>query len=70
MAITMNIEQNKIILYQSDGGLASVANNYLSQEEIHRLRLAVTVFLDIAQSRAERKIPTDMRGWLGIMGKA
>ena len=45
----------------------TVAKNYLSQEELHRLRLAVTAFLDIAQSRAERQIPTDMRQWLGIM---
>ena len=45
----------------------TVAKNYLNEEELRKLRLAVTAFLDIAQSRAERKIPTDMRQWLGIM---
>jgi len=45
----------------------TVAKNYLNEQELRRLRLAVTAFLDIAQSRAERQIPTDMSGWLGIM---
>lgn len=45
----------------------TVAKNYLNEDELHKLRLAVTAFLDIAQSRAEREIPTDMRQWLGIM---
>jgi len=45
----------------------TVAKNYLNEDELHKLRLAVTTFLDIAQSRAERKIPTDMSQWLGIM---
>ena len=45
----------------------TVAKNYLNEQELHRLRLAVTAFLDIAQSRAEREIPTDMQQWIGIM---
>jgi len=45
----------------------TVAKNYLNEEELHSLRLAVTAFLDIAQARAERQIPTDMREWLRIM---
>ena len=45
----------------------TVAKNYLNEDELHKLRLAVTAFLDIAQSRAEREIPTDMRKWLEIM---
>ena len=45
----------------------TVAKNYLNQDELHKLRLAVTAFLDIAQSRAERGIPTDMKRWIEIM---
>ena len=45
----------------------TTAKNYLYQDEIHSLQLAVTAFLDIAQSRAERAIPTTMKEWLGIM---
>ena len=45
----------------------TVAKNYLYQDELHKLRLAVSAFLDIAQSRAERSIPTNMSEWLGIM---
>jgi len=45
----------------------TVAKNYLNEDELRKLRLAVTAFLDIAQSRAERELPTDMRQWLGIM---
>ena len=45
----------------------TVAKNYLNEDELRKLRLAVTAFLDIAQSRAERGIPTDMKQWLGIM---
>ena len=45
----------------------TVAKNYLNENELRKLRLAVTAFLDIAQSRAERQIPTDMNQWLGIM---
>jgi len=45
----------------------TVAKNYLNEKELSGLRLAVTAFLDIAQQRAERQIPTDMRKWLEIM---
>jgi len=45
----------------------TTAKNYLNPDELHKLRLAVTAFLDIAQSRAEREIPTGMKEWLGIM---
>jgi len=36
----------------------SVAKNYLKQEELHELRLAVSAFLDLAQIRAEQQLPT------------
>ena len=45
----------------------TVAKNYMNEDELHSLRLAVTAFLDIAQSRAEREIPTDMKQWINIM---
>lgn len=45
----------------------TVAKNYLSEEELSGLRRAVTAFLDIAESRAQRRIPTSMAQWLGIM---
>ena len=47
----------------------TVAKNYMSDEELHKLRLAVSAFLDIAQARAEREIPTNTQQWLGIMDK-
>ena len=45
----------------------TVAKNYLNEDELKELRLTVTAFLDIAELRAERQIPTDMSQWLGIM---
>jgi hypothetical protein len=45
----------------------TIAKNYLNEDELHRLRLAVTAFLDIAEARAERRIVTDMEGWIRIM---
>jgi len=51
-------------IYKTD---VTVAKNYLNVEEIHRLRLAVSAFLDIAQMRAERQLPTTMQDWIGFM---
>jgi hypothetical protein len=45
----------------------TVAKNYLNQDELHRLRLAVTAFLDIAEARADRRLITDMQQWIKIM---
>lgn len=45
----------------------TVAKNYLSEEELSGLRRAVTAFLDIAESRADRRMPTSMAQWLAIM---
>lgn len=45
----------------------TVAKNYLGKSELQQLQLTVTAFLDIAQNRAERELPTSMTQWLGIM---
>jgi hypothetical protein len=47
----------------------TIAKNYLDEKEIHRLRLAITAFLDIAEQRAERMILTDMEQWVKIMNQ-
>lgn len=45
----------------------TVAKNYLSDNELSELRVAVSAFLDTAELRARRNIPTSMAQWLGIM---
>lgn len=51
-------------IYKTD---VTIGKNYLNEDELHRLRSAVSAFLDIAQLRAERKLPTTMQDWLGFM---
>src|SRR5574344_336818 len=51
-------------IYKTD---VTVAKNYLQEKEIHTLRLMVTSFLDLAQMRAERQLPTTMQDWIGFM---
>jgi hypothetical protein len=41
----------------------SVAKNYLSHEEINSLNRIVTMYLDYAESQADRKIPMTMQDW-------
>ena len=41
--------------------------NYLNEDEIHKLRLSVSAFLDLAQLRAERQLPTTMQDWINFM---
>lgn len=45
----------------------TVAKNYLDKSELEKLQLAVTAFLDIAEARAKRQIPTSMSKWIDIM---
>ena len=45
----------------------TVAKNYLSDQELSELRIAVTAFLDTAELRARRSMPTTLAGWLIIM---
>jgi len=51
-------------IYKTDIG---IAKNYLNEDEMHKLRLTVTAFLDLAQLRAERQLPTTMQDWIGFM---
>lgn len=51
-------------IYKTD---VTVEKNYLNEDELHQLRNAVSAFLDIAQLRAERKLPTSMQDWIGFM---
>jgi len=41
----------------------TVAKNYLNQEEIRSLNRIVTMYLDYAESQAERRQPLHMRDW-------
>ena len=51
-------------IYKTD---VTVAKNYLNEIEIHKLRLSVSAFLDLAQLRAERQLPTTMQDWIRFM---
>jgi hypothetical protein len=44
-----------------------VAKNYLEETEIKRLALVVSAFLDMAEIRAERQLPTTMEQWIEFM---
>ena len=41
----------------------SVAKNYLAQDELESLARIVNAYLDLAEDRARRKIPTTMEDW-------
>jgi len=45
----------------------TVAKNYLDTPELEQLQLVVSAFLDIAEARARRGVPTTMAKWLSIM---
>src|SRR3989338_11041862 len=51
-------------IYKTD---VTVAKNYLKEKELHRLRLAVSAFLDLAEMRAELRLPTTMQDWITFM---
>ena len=55
----------------SDGkvlaGDVTVGKNYLSQGELKDLGRLVDTFLNLAESRAERHIPTTMEQWAGLL---
>ncbi|GHV03776.1 hypothetical protein AGMMS50229_03720 [Campylobacterota bacterium] len=57
--------------YAPDGKIiktdVTVAKNYLEEQEIKRLALLVSTFLDMAQMRAERHLPTTMEQWITFM---
>ena len=41
----------------------SVAKNYLSEQEMRSLERIVSAYLDLAEDRAERRIPMTMEDW-------
>ena len=45
----------------------SVAKNYLNEQHIKELNRIVSAYLDLAESRAERQIPTTMREWFNFL---
>ena len=51
-------------IYKTD---VVIAKNYLNEDELQKLRLAVTVFLDMAEMRAQRHLPTTMQDWITFM---
>jgi hypothetical protein len=57
--------------YAPDGKVlrtdVTVAKNYLEESELKRLALVVSAFLDMAELRAERKLPTTMEQWIEFM---
>ncbi|UNF39158.1 virulence RhuM family protein [Bartonella krasnovii] len=47
----------------------TVAKNYLTQDELKQLGLIVSAYLDLAESRAERKMPMTMEDWAKQLDK-
>jgi hypothetical protein len=43
----------------------SIAKNYLNEDELKKLNRIVTMYLDYAESQAERQIPMKMADWAG-----
>ncbi|WP_423130510.1 virulence RhuM family protein [Gaoshiqia sp. Z1-71] len=45
----------------------SVAKNFLNEQHIKELNRIVSAYLDLAESRAERQIPTTMEDWISFL---
>lgn len=45
----------------------TIAKNYLTEKEINSLNRLVSAYLDLAEDRAEQKIPTTMADWSRIL---
>jgi hypothetical protein len=45
----------------------SIAKNYLNEQHIKELNRIVSAYLDLAESRAERQIPTTMLDWISFL---
>lgn len=45
----------------------SVAKNYLNEQHIKELNRIVSAYLDLAESRADRQIPTTMEDWISFL---
>lgn len=57
-----NAPEGKIL--KSD---VTIAKNYLSQKHINGLNRIVSAYLDLAEDRAEREIPTSMQQWVDLL---
>ena len=57
--------------YAPDGKIIktdiTIAKNYLNENELKRLALVVSAFLDMAELRAEQHLPTTMQQWIEFM---
>ncbi len=47
----------------------SIAKNYLNEQHIKELNRIVSAYLDLAESRAERHIPTTMQEWINFLNQ-
>lgn len=47
----------------------SIAKNYLNEQHIKELNRIVSSYLDLAESRAERQIPTTMHEWISFLNQ-
>ncbi|HPI19514.1 MAG TPA: virulence RhuM family protein [Candidatus Kapabacteria bacterium] len=47
----------------------SIAKNYLNEQHIKELNRIVSAYLDLAESRAERQIPTNMQEWINFLNQ-
>lgn len=45
----------------------TIAKNYLNEQHIKELNRIVSAYLDLAESRAERQIPTTMEDWIKFL---
>ncbi len=64
MGLTSWAHQPNGKIYKTD---VTIAKNYLTGTELQELRLAVSAFLDLAEMRANRHLPTTMQDWIGFM---
>lgn len=47
----------------------TIAKNYLNQQHIKELNRIVSAYLDLAENRAERLIPTTMEDWISFLNR-
>lgn len=47
----------------------AIAKNYLNEQHIKELNRIVSAYLDLAESRAERQIPTTMQEWIVFLNQ-
>ena len=47
----------------------NIAKNYLNQQHIKELNRIVSAYLDLAENRAERLIPTTMEDWISFLNR-